>query len=384
MTQFSGARARRCATEGARADASDRAVEPAAPGGMIAHRGRVDLPVADGLPEDPDRRLFLIVRWAVKQTPEDGDGRGRRDRAAAAAAPPAPPAPRGRRPPRRGPHGEPAPALAPARARRDRDAPRGPAFEPAPPAARHGLPGARPACPIIGCRASTRGQERPMSTETQAGSSDAQTDGGARAATMLTVTDNRTGKTYELPIEDGTVRATDLRQIKVDPDEFGLMSYDPAFMNTASCRSSITYIDGDAGILQHRGYSIEQLCEHSTYLEVAYLLINGRLPDESRAARTGSTRSRSTPSCTRTSRTSCRASATTPTRWGCWSPRSARSRPSTPTPTRSTTSAIRGDPDHPPARQDADAGGLRLPPQHGPALRLSRQRPRTTPATSFR
>jgi citrate synthase len=100
----------------------------------------------------------------------------------------------------------------------------------------------------------------------------------AAAEQTLTVTDNRTRQTYELPITDGTVRATDLRQIKVDPDEFGLLSYDPAFMNTASCRSSITYIDGDAGILQHRGYPIEQLCERSSYLEVAYLLINGRLP----------------------------------------------------------------------------------------------------------
>jgi citrate synthase len=95
----------------------------------------------------------------------------------------------------------------------------------------------------------------------------------------LTVTDNRTGRSYELPIADSTVRASDLRQIKVRDDEFGMMSYDPAFMNTASCRSSITYIDGEAGILQHRGYPIEQLCEHSTYLEVAYLLINGRLPN---------------------------------------------------------------------------------------------------------
>src|SRR5579863_10506957 len=104
-------------------------------------------------------------------------------------------------------------------------------------------------------------------------------DGGPEAGEeTLTVTDNRTGQSYELPITDGTLRATDLRQIKVDPDEFGLMSYDPAFMNTASCRSAITYIDGDAGILQHRGYPIEQLCEHSTYLEVAYLLINGALP----------------------------------------------------------------------------------------------------------
>jgi citrate synthase len=118
-----------------------------------------------------------------------------------------------------------------------------------------------------------------MSTETQAGSSDARTDGRS-GGDVLTVTDSRTGQTYELPIEDGTIRATELRQIKVDPDEFGMLSYDPAFMNTASCRSAITYIDGEAGVLQHRGYPIEQLCEHSTYLEVAYLLINGRLPKE--------------------------------------------------------------------------------------------------------
>ncbi len=100
---------------------------------------------------------------------------------------------------------------------------------------------------------------------------------GAHADT-LTVTDNRTGATYELPISDGTVRAMDLRQIKTGEEDFGLMAYDPAYTNTASCRSSITYIDGDAGILQHRGYPIEQLCEHSSYLEVAYLLINGALP----------------------------------------------------------------------------------------------------------
>jgi citrate synthase len=96
----------------------------------------------------------------------------------------------------------------------------------------------------------------------------------------LAVTDNRTGKTYELPIKDGTVRAMDLRQIKTSDDDFGLMAYDPAYTNTAACRSSITYIDGEAGILQHRGYPIEQLCERSTYLEVAYLLINGALPTQ--------------------------------------------------------------------------------------------------------
>lgn len=94
----------------------------------------------------------------------------------------------------------------------------------------------------------------------------------------LTVTDNRTGQTYELPIEDDTIHALDLRQIKVREDDFGMMSYDPAFTNTASCRSAITYIDGEAGILQHRGIPIEQLCEKSTYLEVSYLLVYGELP----------------------------------------------------------------------------------------------------------
>src|ERR1700720_1566823 len=116
-----------------------------------------------------------------------------------------------------------------------------------------------------------------MSTETEAGTQEQAVDGAGPAQT-LTVTDNRTGSTYELAIEDGTVRALDLRQIKTDEGDFGLMSYDPAYTNTASCRSAITYIDGDAGILQHRGYPIEQLCEHSSYLEVAYLLINGALP----------------------------------------------------------------------------------------------------------
>jgi citrate synthase len=116
-----------------------------------------------------------------------------------------------------------------------------------------------------------------MATEQQI--RDAAADGAAATgAGSLTVTDNRTGKTYELPITDGTVRAMDLRQIKVDPDEFGMMAYDPAFTNTAACRSAITYIDGEAGILEHRGYSIEQLCGRSTFLEVAYLLIFGELP----------------------------------------------------------------------------------------------------------
>jgi citrate synthase len=95
---------------------------------------------------------------------------------------------------------------------------------------------------------------------------------------VLSVTDERTGRQYELPIEDGAIRAAHLRQIKVAEDDFGLMSYDPAFLNTASCRSAITWIDGDKGELWHRGIPIEQLCEHSSYLEVAYLLIFGELP----------------------------------------------------------------------------------------------------------
>ncbi|MGB9592396.1 MAG: citrate/2-methylcitrate synthase, partial [Candidatus Kryptoniota bacterium] len=97
----------------------------------------------------------------------------------------------------------------------------------------------------------------------------------------LTVTDNRTGKQYEIPIEHGAIRATDLRQIKVSADDFGLMSYDPAFMNTASCKSKITFIDGDKGILRYRGYPIEQLAEESNFLEVAYLIIHGELPTKS-------------------------------------------------------------------------------------------------------
>ena len=100
-------------------------------------------------------------------------------------------------------------------------------------------------------------------------------------ADTLTITDNRTGKQYEVPITDGTIRATDLRQIKAASDDVGLATYDPAYMNTACCRSRITYIDGDKGILEYRGYPIEQLAERSTYLETAYLIVFGELPTES-------------------------------------------------------------------------------------------------------
>jgi citrate synthase len=115
-----------------------------------------------------------------------------------------------------------------------------------------------------------------MTTETQSAG-----DGAvATASDTLSVTDNRTGQTYEIPIQDGTIRATELRKIKVDAEDFGIMTYDPAYMNTASCRSAITFIDGDKGILEYRGYPIEQLAEKSTYLEVAYLLVHGSLPTQ--------------------------------------------------------------------------------------------------------
>jgi len=110
-------------------------------------------------------------------------------------------------------------------------------------------------------------------TETKAGA-----NGAGAGSETLSITDNRTGRSYEIPIVDGAVRSLDLRQIKVSDDDFGMLAYDPAFMNTASCRSSITYLDGDAGVLQYRGYPIEQLAEQSTYLEVAYLLVHGELP----------------------------------------------------------------------------------------------------------
>jgi len=98
------------------------------------------------------------------------------------------------------------------------------------------------------------------------------------ASNSLSVTDNRTGKVYEIPVAEGAIKATDLRQIKTSESDFGLMTYDPAFMNTASCRSAITFIDGDEGILRYRGYPIEQLAEKSSFLEVAYLLFEGELP----------------------------------------------------------------------------------------------------------
>jgi len=115
-------------------------------------------------------------------------------------------------------------------------------------------------------------------TQAQAGVGGDGANGGRRDT--LTVTDNRTGRTYEIPVEDGAIRAIALRDIKVDDEDFGLLAYDPAFLNTASCRSAITFLDGERGILEYRGYPIEQLAEQSTYIEVAYLLVHGELPTQ--------------------------------------------------------------------------------------------------------
>src|SRR2546423_15021369 len=102
--------------------------------------------------------------------------------------------------------------------------------------------------------------------------------GEATGNESLTITDNRTGQQYEIPIEDGTIRATELRNIKTQEDDFGLMTYDPAYMATASCRSAVTFIDGEKGVPAYRGYPIEQLAEKSSYLEGAYLLVHRELP----------------------------------------------------------------------------------------------------------
>ena len=120
-----------------------------------------------------------------------------------------------------------------------------------------------------------------MSTDTH---SDGDNGGVATSGDTLTVTDNRTGQSYEIPIQDNTIRATELRKIKTSDDDFGLMTYDPAYMATASCRSSITFIDGEKGILEYRGYPIEQLAEKSSFLEVAYLLVKGDLPSADQLA----------------------------------------------------------------------------------------------------
>ena len=133
----------------------------------------------------------------------------------------------------------------------------------------------------------------------------------------LTIIDNRTGKQYEVPIEHETIKAMDLRKIKVSDDDFGIMSYDPAFMNTASCKSRVTFIDGDKGILRYRGYPIEQLAEHSTYLEVAYLILHGELPSASAVAGLDMEHHSSHVHSRADQRNSWTGFTTTRTRWAC-------------------------------------------------------------------
>ena len=209
-----------------------------------------------------------------------------------------------------------------------------------------------------------------MGTEEQS----ANGGGTATASDSLTITDNRTGRTYEVPIEDGTVRATALRDIKVDEDDFGVMSYDPAFMNTASCRSAITYLDGEAGILEYRGLSDRAAGR-------ALDLPRGRLPaDPRRAAHAGAARRVDAPDHDPhlRAREHQELHAGLPLRRAP-DGHAARLRGRA----LDVLSGRQPDPrrrdalpaDHPADRQDADAGGVRLPPQHGAAVRLSGQRP---------
>ena len=161
-------------------------------------------------------------------------------------------------------------------------------------------------------------------------------------ADTLTITDNRTGKQYEIPITDGTIRAMDLRQIKVDPDDFGLMSNDPAFLNTASCRSAITFIDGGKGILRYRGYPIEQLAEQGTFIETAYLLLDGNLPTETELVTWREDVSHHV-MLHENIKKFMEGFGTTPIPWGSSSAASAPSRRSTQTPRRSTTRPLGAD-----------------------------------------
>ena len=209
-----------------------------------------------------------------------------------------------------------------------------------------------------------------MATEDQS------TDGGgvATASDTLSVTDNRTGKTYEIPIEDGTIRAPALREIKVDEDDFGLMTYDPAFMNTASCRSAITYLDGDA-----RRARVPRLPDRAAGRAVD--LPRGRLPaDPRRAADAGRARRVDAPGDDPHVRARERQGvhAGLPLRRPPDGHARGLGRRALDLLSRRLEDQGRGDPlraDRPARGQDADAGGVLVPPQHGPAVRLSRQRP---------
>ena len=189
----------------------------------------------------------------------------------------------------------------------------------------------------------------------------------------LTITDNRTKQTYTVPIFRGTIRAMDLRQIKSDPDDFGLMTYDPAFMNTASCQSSITFLDGDKGILRYRGYPIEQLAENCTFLEVAYLLLNGELPTQDQLELWNCEIMRHTMTHENVKKFMdgfhhdahpMGVLISTVAALSTFYPDSKNRRPQVPP-----------QADRPPHRQNAHFGRLRLSPPSRPALRLPRPRP---------
>ena len=191
----------------------------------------------------------------------------------------------------------------------------------------------------------------------------------------LQVTDERTGRRYEIPIRDGAIHAIDLRQIKMTDGDVGLLSYDPAFLNTASCRSAITFIDGERGILRYRGYPIEELAEHAQLPRRRLSADQRRAARQGRVPRSGPSRSPTTPSSTRTSRSSSTASTTTPIRWASWSAPSAALSTFYPDAKDIFDESRRRRADDPADRQDADPGGVRLPARDGPAVRLPGQRP---------
>ena len=193
-------------------------------------------------------------------------------------------------------------------------------------------------------------------------------------ADTLTITDNRTGKHYEVPITDGTIKAMDLRKIKSDDEDFGLTTYDPAFMNTASCRSKITYIDGDKGILMYRGYPIEQLAEKSTFLETAYLILFGELPTATQLA--AWTHEITMHTMVHENIKKFMEGFTYDAHpMGVFVSTVGAMSTFYPDGKDIFNARVAAQADGPADRQGADHRRLRLSPQHGPALRLPRQRP---------
>ena len=190
----------------------------------------------------------------------------------------------------------------------------------------------------------------------------------------LRVTDSRTGRSYELPIVDGAIRAIDLRQIKTSDDDFGLLSYDPAFQNTASCRSAITFIDGDKGILRYRGYPIEELASHASFLDVAWLLLRGEMPDKDESAGWAHQISHHTYRARERQEVHRRLPPRRPSHGhpGQHAGRAVHVLPRGERGARPGQPGRAGGAAH---RQDADAGGLRLPARPRAALRVPGRRP---------